>query len=219
VISPTEKILWHRCESLVYQVFLESGYVEESPTGRVPDFDQYASMEFLAAFVGDRQLPLEQRIPSGVVRLVYAPQAREMGPGLFPTIDHADELEIPTESLKKVLAVDPGQCFDMATMAIPRENRDGKALKALITAIAIRVWEQPRLRYGFAAIDTTFYRKLKERRLPFVDLGPSAMYRGSLSTATMIDSLRVPRRLQKLFIPLLGFRECRHSVISRGSDL
>jgi hypothetical protein len=142
-----------------------------------------------------------------------------MGPGLFPTIDHADELEIPTESLKKVLAMDPGRCFDMATMAIPREKRDGKALKALITAIAIRVWEHPRLRYGFAAIDTTFYRKLKERRLPFVDLGPSAMYKGSMSTATMIDSFRVPCGLQKLFIPLMKSRGYWHSLISRGSDL
>lgn len=219
VIPPIEKILWNRCESLVYQIFLESGYVEESPTGRVPDFDHYASMEFLAAFVGDRQLPLEQRTLSGVVRLVYAPQARKMGPGLFPTIDHADELEIPTGSLKKVMVMDPGRCFDMATMAIPRQKRDGKALKALTTAIAIRVWEQPRLRYGFAAIDTTFYRKLKERRLPFVDLGPSAMYKGSMSTAAMIDSFQVPRGFQKLFIPLAKFRGCRHSFTSRGSDL
>ncbi len=215
-ISPAEKLFWHRCESLEYQVFLESGYVEESPTGRIADFDRYASMEFLAAFTGDRQLPLGQRILSGVVRLVYAPHARKMGPGLFPTIDHAEELEIPPANLKRVLAMDPRRCFDIATMAIAKAKRDGRASKALITAIMMKVFKHPRLRYGFAAIDTPFYHKLKQRR-PFEDLGPSTMYMGSMSTATMVDSFRV-HGLQKLLIPTLRFRGYWQRYIPGGHD-
>ena len=203
---------------MAYRVFLESGYVEESPTERIAAFDRYTSMELLAAFEGDRRLPLEQRILSGVVCLVYAPHARKMGPGLFPTIDHAEELEFFPESLKRVLAMDPGRCFDITTMAIPRGNRDGNTSKALITAIMIRVLEQPRLRYGFATIDTLFYRKLKKRRLPFVDLGPSVMYMGSMSTAATIDSFRGARGLQKLLIPFLKIRGYLRGSIP-GSDL
>lgn len=218
MILPTEKTLWRRCEALEYRVFLESGYVEESPAERIADFDRYGPMEFLAAFMGDRRLPPGQRLLTGVIRIVYAPLAREMGPGLFPTIDHAKDLGIPPENLKRVLAMEPGRCIDIATMAIPKENRDARASKALIAATATRVWEQPRLRYGFAAIDTPFYGKLKKRGLPFEDLGPPSMYMGSLSTATMIDGFRAPCGLRNILIPLLKFRGYWRSFVSGGGD-
>ena len=43
MILPTEKTLWRRCEALEYRVFLESGYVEESPAERIADFDRYGN--------------------------------------------------------------------------------------------------------------------------------------------------------------------------------
>jgi hypothetical protein len=218
-IPPTEKTFRHRCESLEYRIFLESGYVEANPAERIADFDPYASMEFLAAFTGDRHLPLDRRTLSGVVRLVYAPLARRMGPGLFPTIDHAEELGIPTGILNRILAMNPRRCFDIATMAVSREDRDGRASKALIGAILVRVLGLPRLRHCFATIDTSFYRKLKERRLPFEDLGPSAMFMGSMSTAAMIDVFRIPRGLQKLLIPLLKIRGYWRVLFSGGGGL
>jgi len=216
VIPPAATTLWDRCQSLEYRVFLESGYVEKSRTERITDFDRYACVEFLAAFEGNRQLPLERRIISGVVRLIYAPEAREMRQGLFPTIDHAEELKISQSNLQRALAINPKRCFEIATMAIDKEKRDGTASKALISAIMMRVLEQPRLRYGFAAIDSPFYHKLKQRRLPFTDLGPSVMYMGSMSTAAMVDSFRV-RGLQKLLIPILKILGYWRGFISGGS--
>lgn len=216
VVRPEDRVLWRQCETLEYSVFLESGYVEENPTDRLADFDCYTPMVFLAAFTGNRKLPLEQRRLSGVVRLVYAPHARKMGPGLFPTIDHAKELEIPPENLKRVQVMNPRRCIDIATMVISKEKRDANASKALISKIMTWGWEHPHLRYAFAAIDTLLYRKLRERRLPFEDLGPSVMYMGSETTATVIDAFRIPNGLWKFVIPLLKLRGYWRSCIREG---
>ena len=134
------------------------------------------------------------------MRIIYAPDARQMGPGLFPTLDHAKELRIDPEKLARIMTMDPRRCIDISTMAIPREKRDARASRALTTAIMKQVWGTPRLRYALATIDTVLYGKLKARDLPFEDLGPSVFYWGSPSMATFIDSYRVLKGLRKLVI-------------------
>ena len=202
VLTVTRKddALYRRCESLEYRVFVESGYVEENRDGRIAEFDRYPHQVFLAALMGDRRLPPEERRLSGAVRIVYAPHARRMGPGLFPTIDHAEELRISHEKLARIMAMNPRRFIDIATMAVSQEKRDARASKALITRIMTHFWEKPPLRYALAGIDTAFYGKLKARDLPFEDLGPSIPYWGSPTTATFIDSYRIPRGLLKLVI-------------------
>jgi hypothetical protein len=202
VLTVTRKdaALHRRCEILEYQVFVESGYVEANPEGRIAVFDRYPHQAFLAALTDDRRLPPEERRLSGVVRIVYAPHARAMGPGLFPTIDHAEELRIAPEKLAKILSMNPRQFIDISTMTISKEKRDARASRALITRIMTHAWEMPPLRYALAGIDTVFYEKLKARDLPFEDLGPSVPYWGSPTTATFIDSYRIPRGLLKLVI-------------------
>ncbi len=41
--------MWAQCERMEYDVFVESGYIEPHPQRRVLAFDQYASVEFMAA--------------------------------------------------------------------------------------------------------------------------------------------------------------------------
>jgi len=199
-VTRQDGALHRRCEVLEYQVFVDSGYVEENPEGRIAEFDRYPHQAFLAALTGDRKLPPEERRLSGAVRIVYAPEARVMGPGLFPTMDHAEELKIDTEKLAKIMAMNPRRFIDISTMSISKEKRDTRASKALITWIMTHGWEMPPLRYALAGIDTAFYEKLKARDLPFEEIGPSVPYWGSLTTATFIDSYRIPKGLLKLVI-------------------
>jgi len=114
-----------------------------------------------------------------------------MGPGLFPTLDHARELRIDPRRLVKLMAMDPRRFIDIATMAVPAEGRDGRASRALITGLMRYVWGTAPLRYVLAAVDAVFYGKLKARGLPFEDLGPPVLYWGSPSTATFADARRI----------------------------
>ena len=199
-VTPAEGALYRRCEALEYAVFLAAGYVAENPAGRIDALDRYPHQAMLAALTGDRQRPGEERPLAGVMRVIHAPRARTMGPGLFPTVDHARELRIAPEKLARVMAVDPRRCIDVATMAIAGGQRDGRASRALITEIMRDVWGRPPLRYALAAIDTPFYGKLKARGLPFEALGPSVPYWGSPSTATFADSYQVLKGFGKLVI-------------------
>ncbi len=196
-VARTDETLYRCCESLEYRVFVESGYVEENPDGRIAALDRYPHHVFLAALTGDRAFPPERRL-SGVMRIITAPHARKMGPGLFPTLDHGSELRIDPEKLARIMRMDPRRFIDIATMAIPGENRDARTSTALITELMQRVWGMPPLRYALAAIDTVFYEKLKARDLPFADLGPSVLYWGSPSTATIGDSYRALRGVRRL---------------------
>jgi hypothetical protein len=202
VLTVTRKdaALHRRCELLEYQVFVESGYVEENPEGRIAEFDRYPHQAFLAALTGDRRLPPEERRLSGAVRIVYAPEAWVMGPGLFPTLDHAEELRIVPEKLSRIMAMNPRRFIDISTMTISKEKRDARASKALITRIMTHAWEKGKIRYALAGIDTAFYDKLKARNLPFEDIGPSVPFWGSPTTAAFIDSYRIPKGFLKLVI-------------------
>ncbi|MHB8772601.1 MAG: hypothetical protein ACYC7J_16530 [Syntrophales bacterium] len=197
-VACRDETLYRCCESLEYRIFAESGYVEETPDGRIDALDRYPHHVFLAALTGDPPLAPRERRLSGVMRIITAPHTREMGPGLFPTLDHATELRIDPETLARIMRMDPRQFIDVATMAIPQENRDARTSPALITELMKYVWGRPPLRYALAAIDTVFYGKLKARDLPFADLGPSVPYWGSPSTATIGDSYRVLRGAAKL---------------------
>ncbi len=198
--------LYRQCESMEHRVFVESGYVEENPAGRIGEFDRYRHQAFLAALTGERARPPDEWRLSGTVRMIYAPHADRMGPGLFPTLDHAEELRIVPEKLARIMAMNPRRFVDIATMCISKEKRDARASKALITRIMTHVWEMPPLRYALAASDTAFYGKLKARDLFFEDLGPSVPYWGSPTTATFIDSYRIPKGLLKLVIPCYVLR-------------
>jgi hypothetical protein len=197
-VTPRDEALFRRCESLEYRVFVEAGYEEENPEGRIAKLDRYRHHLFLAALTGDGTSPHRERELSGVMRIITAPHARTMGPGLFPTLDHAKELRIDPDRLARIMAMDPRQFIDISTMAIPTEARDARVSNALIAMSMKHVWGMPPLRYALTAIDTVFYRKLKERELPFEDLGPSVPYWGSPSTATFADSYRVLRGGWKL---------------------
>lgn len=197
-VTRRDEGLYRRCESLEYRVFRESGYEEENPDGRIAKLDRYHHHLFLAALTGDGTLPHRERKLSGVMRIITAPHARKMGPGLFPTLDHAKELRIDPERLARIMMMDPRQFIDISTMAIPKEERGARVSRALITMSMKHVWGMPPLRHALAAIDTVFYEKLKARELPFEDLGPSVPYWGSPSTATLADSYRVLRGAWKL---------------------
>jgi hypothetical protein len=200
IVKPKDSGLWKLCEELEYNTFRECDYVPKSPSKRIKDFDVYSPMEFLVAFVGDNKNYDERRI-AGVVRLVYSPHAKKMDEGLFPTIDHAKELNIYPEKLEELMKMDPRTFIDISTMSISKDKRDAKASKALITGIMMHGWEQPRLKYALAAIDTPFYEKLKERHLPFEDIGPSTMYWGSMTTPTFINASKIPTGIEKIVIP------------------
>jgi hypothetical protein len=199
-VTRADGALYRRCESLEYRVFVESGYVEENPDGRIDALDRYPHYVFLAALTGDGRLPYEERELSGVMRIIHAPGARQMETGLFPTLDHGAELRIDLEKLARIMAMDPRRFIDIATMAIPKAQRDARVSRALITQVMKHVWERPPLRYALAAIDTVFYGKLKARGLSFEDMGPSVLYWGSPSTATFGDSYRVLKGFEKLIM-------------------
>jgi hypothetical protein len=197
-VTRRDEGLYRRCESLEYRVFVEAGYVEENPDGRITELDRYRHHLFLAALAGNGKVPHREQELSGVMRIITAPRARTMGPGLFPTLDHAKKLRIDPERLARIMMMDPRQFIDITTMAIPKEERGARVSRALITMSMKHVWGTPPLRYALAAIDSAFYQKLKARELPFEDLGPSVLYWGSPSTATFADSYRVLRGWWKL---------------------
>ena len=60
-ITQRDGTLYRRCESLEYQVFVKSGYVEENPDGRITELDRYQHHAFLAALTGDGILPHEEQ--------------------------------------------------------------------------------------------------------------------------------------------------------------
>ena len=60
-VSRRDETLYRRCASLEHQLFVESGYVEESPAGRITELDRYHHHAFLAALTGDGKLPHEER--------------------------------------------------------------------------------------------------------------------------------------------------------------
>jgi hypothetical protein len=192
-VRPADGALYRRCESLEYRVFTAAGYVARNPAGRIDALDGYPHHAFLAALTGDGRRPPDEGELAGVMRIICAPRARRMGPGLFPTLDHARELRIDPRRLVRLMAMNPRRCIDIATMAVPAEGRDGRASRALITGLMQHVRGTAPLRYALAAIDTAFYEKLKARGLPFEDLGPSVLYWGSPSTATFADACRIPR--------------------------
>jgi hypothetical protein len=214
VLTVTRKdgALYRRCEALEYRVFVDSGYVEKNPEERIAEFDRYPHQAFLAALAGDRKLSSEEQRLSGAVRIIYAPEARVMGPGLFPTLDHAEELCIDPKKLAKIMAMNPRRFIDISTMSISKEKRGARASRALITRIMTHGWESPPLRYALAGIDTAFYEKLKARDLPFEDLGPPVPYWGSLTTAVFIDSYRIPKGPLKLVIAYYVVRGLRRLV-------
>jgi len=193
VVKPGDA-LWEDCLRTEYQVFVDSQYIPENPQKRLVDYDRYTHVEFLCATVGDEI--------AGTMRIIYAPDHSKMKSGLFPTVDAHEKLRFFPGKLDDCMAMDPRQCIDIAAMVtVPKFRRNAKASKSIITRVMTRVWGQHPLRYAFAAIDTPFYEKLKRRDLPWLDLSESAMYWGSMTTAGVIDSFKIPKGWQKMVIP------------------
>lgn len=171
---------WHACEAIEYDIFTapDTRYVPENDDRRIPDFDHYGAQEFVAADRSDRI--------AGVMRLIYADRAA-LGAGMFPTYDHRQELHMFADMVHYLESLDPRKIVDLASMAIDPGERDSTVSKALITRTMHRIRETGR-RHALACIDTPFYRKLKSRALDFQDLGPSAFYLGSPTTACILDT-------------------------------
>ena len=97
--------------------------------------------------------------------------------------------------------MNPRQCVDISAMVtVPRFRTNPRVSKSIIARAMTRFWEKAPVRYAFAAIDTPFYEKLKQRGLPWIDLGRSTMYWGSMTTAGMIDTFSIPKGIQKAAI-------------------
>jgi hypothetical protein len=157
VVGPNDD-LWSQCERLEYDVFLESGYIQENPQKRLVDYDRYIPRtQFIAAFAGDRSSPFKDGRPVGTVRLVSASDDPDMNAGHFPTLDAAipyhDEREIPDldrfnhsiymrhDQYSRLMRLNPKMVIDIAAMAVSREKRDSNASIALIKKIITRVLE------------------------------------------------------------------------------
>jgi len=189
VVKPGDP-LWEECLMTEYQVFVDSQYIPENPQKRLIAYDPYTPVEFICGTVGDEI--------AGTMRIVYAPNHSKMAFGLFPTIDAHEKLRFFPGKLDECMAMDPRKCIDIAAMVtVPKFRRNAKASKSIITRAMIRMWERHPVRYAFAAIDTPFYERLKRRDLPWVDLSESTMYWGSMTTAGVVDSFRIPKGWQK----------------------
>ncbi len=221
--------MWRACEKLEYEIFLESGYISASDDQRINEFDRFNNMEFVAVMViKNENVPFEKRL-SGAVRVIYGSDDRKTIQEQFPTLLHAKRLNYsyqealsdpklkpPYENNQslwlysnhydRVLKLDPRKCIDIAAMAIIPSRRDGNISKILVTGVLLRGWEQSPIRYAIAAADETFYKKIKERNLPFEALGPSIMYWGSPTIPTLVDSFEIPKGFQRLLIPFYRLR-------------
>jgi hypothetical protein len=225
VVTKSDEWLWRECEKLEYDVFFDCGYIPASDDQRFNRFDRYDNMEFMAAFVIENGKTQCQKHLSGLVRVVYSSDPIKPLAEQFPTLLHArlldfssrealdnQRLKPPSEETQyvwlysdqndRISKLDPRRCIDLATMAILPDWRDGKTSKALTTAVLLRGWEKPPVRYALGVMDEPFFLKAIERNLPFEALGPSVMYDGSLSIPVLIDSYKIPRGFQKLILLL-----------------
>ena len=234
--------LWRDCEKLEYDVFLESGFVQESDDQRISLFDRYDNMEFFAAFVIDKEKAQFKKRLSGVARVIYASDERKNINEQFPTLFHAKRLNyssreafddtkltslgednktlwLYSDEYDRVMKLDPRACIDLASIAVIPSRRDGEIPKVITIAVLLRSWERPPIRYGFGAVDEIFLKKIIERNLPFEALGPSVMYWGSPCVATLVDSFKIPRGFQRLLIPVYRLKGyLRHTWNKRTYD-
>ena len=225
VVTKSDETLWRECEKLEYDVFFDSGYIPASDDQRFNKFDRFDHMEFLAAFVIENGKTHCQKHLSGMVRVVYSSDSIKSMEEQFPTLQDAKLLDIPSheaindpklippseaihnlwlypDQYDRISKLDSRKCIDLATMAILPRWRDGKTSKALTTGVLLRGWESPPVRYAFGAMDESFFKKAKERNLPFVALGPSVMYLGSPTIPVWVDSYGIPKGFQKLILLL-----------------
>jgi hypothetical protein len=61
-------------------------------------------------------------------------------------------------------------------------------------------------RYAIATIDSPFYEKLKQRNLPWEDLGRPVVYWGSETSPALIDGYQLFNGLGKAAIPFFRIR-------------
>ena len=225
VVTKSDTALWRECEKLEYDVFFKSGYIPASDSQRFDKFDQFDKMEFVAAFVIENRKTQCQKRLSGLVRVIYSSDPGKPPEEQFPTLLDARTLDFSTreayenpkfippeediqclwlysDQYDRITKLDPRKCLDIATMAILPRWRDAKTSKNLTTGVLLRGWEKPPLRYAFGAMDEIFFKKAKERNLPFEALGPSVMYLGSPTIPVLVDSYKIPKGFQKLLIPL-----------------
>ncbi len=223
-VTRSDDALWRECEKLEYDVFYESGYIQASNALRIKEFDRYYKMEFVAAFLIEREKAQFEKKLSGVTRIIYASDKRKNIKDQFPTLFHAKRLNYssresfgdlklkpPSQNGKtlwlysdkydQVMKLDPHACIDLTSIAVIPNRRDGRISKVITLAVLLRSWEQPPIRYGFGVVDELFLKKIIERNLPFDELGPSVMYWGSPSIPTLVDSFKIPKGFQKLLIP------------------
>lgn len=190
VVRPCHGALWRACQRLEYRVFVESGYVEPNTEQRLLDYEPYVHAEFVATLSRNSTT----RGVVAAMRVIHGGKKKRMRHGIFPTIDSAQKLAVATPIVKELLRMDPAEIVDLASMAVTRERRSSKAAVATISGVLARVSALPRVRYAIAAIDTTFFEKLRRHSLPWRALGPSTMYWGSMTTAAIIKIGEIPRR-------------------------
>lgn len=192
--------LWARCEALEYRTFMESGYIEPNEEQRLVDYDDYLDAEFLAIFEPGAA-PGEPDRLIGAFRNIYARRETKMRPGLFPTVDSAEELKIFPEDLETIMAFDPRRVVDMASGSILPEHRDSRVSKLMVTTNLFHFWEQG-VRHIVMCADTPIFRKFNPRGLLVKAIGPSTQYMGSLTTAMLIDTYSIAQGWHKIFIPI-----------------
>ncbi|MEH0021281.1 MAG: hypothetical protein V6Z89_16625 [Desulfobacter sp.] len=222
VLNSSKSPLWNQCEELEFNVFSDCNYINLSEHKRINTFDKYQISLLIAAIRAiDRRL-------TGVVRVVCNINS-DMQKEYFPTIDHADIIERPADSLaeryllkqmknrdrnkliifrdryEEVMSLAASRCMDFSTFAILPEYRDAKTSNALITRTIFLSWERS-VRYALTALDTQIYTKFKQRGLPVKALGPSAYYWGSPTIATLSDLYAAPKNFWKLLIPIMQLK-------------
>ncbi len=202
IVTPKDKDLWARCEKLEYDVFLQAGYIEPNPEKRIVDYDSYKEVEILAALWGTKNQSNKDKTLTGVYRYITGLRKDKMDFGIFPTIDAYKKLGISEDKMEMLMKLNPKKVVDTSSMAIGEKYRDYVSSNLLWMRMFTRAWELG-IRYGVAAIDTSFFLKLK-KRFPCEEMGPPKMYWGSYTTPTFIDSYKFAKGIKRLGV--YGYR-------------
>ena len=220
VASPRER-LWQKCEQLEFKIFSDCNYINDNGRNRLHEFDGFQRSVFIAS-------GREVGTLTGTMRLVFN-NGTNMEKSYFPTLANArligtpddgrfsveknqNQLLIYEDSYARLCALPATGCVDVSTMAVLPENRDTSVSGDLISRAIFLAWEMS-VRYALGAIDTRFLKKVLQRGLPFVPLGPAVHYWGSPTTPVLLDTYRVPKGVWRVMIQMMKMKGLIGGVI------
>ena len=163
---------------LEYDVFLEAGYISETPHRLVADYDKYQKSEFVTA--------LSNGELSGMMRLIYADDSLPHR-GL-PTLEH---YTIWDEWRDRINKLPESRLGEFGTLAVRKPYRKGRSTY-LLKRKSIMYPAGKGYRYGLSLIDAGLLARLQAKGHILVQIGDSKYFMGSETVPVFGSAYKLP---------------------------